>query len=190
MGTRAKVFTDLFNLGHEKVIKTLWQVCNGNVRWQRGSLCFAEQFVRHRKKLLSGRADVHLAAVVKLPGVPYASLHRGPLLNEDFPVDSQASWLPATLCLSSSSACLSDLVSQPRGWASVADAAGDQRGVAVHDYTETSTVAIRKVSVGTLTVAICETLDVRLEIRNRHGLGVSRCDSTLWFAWCCDHHPT
>ena len=61
----------------------------------------------------------------------------------------------------------------------MADAAGDQRGVAVHDCTETSTVAIRKVSVGTLTVAICETLDVRLEIRKRHSLGVSRCDSTL-----------
>ena len=91
MGTRVKVFTDLLNLGHEKVTKTLWQVCNGNVRWQRGSLCFAEQFVRHRKKLLSGGADVCLAAVVKLPGVPYASLHRGPLLDEDFPVDSQAS---------------------------------------------------------------------------------------------------
>ena len=59
MGTRrVKVFTDLFNLGHEKVTKTLWQVCNGNVRWQRGSLCFAEQFFRHSKKLLSGRADV------------------------------------------------------------------------------------------------------------------------------------
>ena len=91
MGTRVKVFTDLLNLGHEKVTKTLWQVCNGNVRWQRGSLCFAEQFVRHRKKLLSDRADVYLAAVVKLPGVPYASLHRGPLLDENFPVDSQAS---------------------------------------------------------------------------------------------------
>ena len=44
-----------------------------------------------RKKLLSGRADVYLAAVVKLPGVPYASLHCGPLLDEDFPMDSQAS---------------------------------------------------------------------------------------------------
>ena len=44
--------------------------------------------------------------------------------------DNTRSWPPATLCLSSS-ACLSDLVSQPRGWASVADAAGDQRGVAV-----------------------------------------------------------
>ena len=50
---RVKVFTDLLNHGHEKVTKTLWQVCNGNVRWQRGSLCFAEQFVRHSKKLLS-----------------------------------------------------------------------------------------------------------------------------------------
>ena len=190
MGTRVKVFTDLLNLGHVKVTKTLWQVCNGNVRWQRGSLCFAEQFVRHSKKLLSGRAGVYLAAVVKLPGVPYASLHRGPLLDEDFPVDSQASWPPATLCLSSSSACLSDFISQPRGWASVADAAGDQRGVVVHDCTETSTVAIHKVSVGTLTVAICETLDVRLEIRDRHSLGISRCDSTLWFAWCCDRHLT
>ena len=59
----------------------------------------------------------------------------------------------------------------------VADAAGDQRGVAVHDCVETSTVAIRKVSVRTLTVAICEMLDVRLEIRKRHSLGVSRCDS-------------
>ena len=38
MGTRVKVFTDLLNLGHGKVTKTLWQVCNGNVRWQRGSL--------------------------------------------------------------------------------------------------------------------------------------------------------
>ena len=45
MGTRVKVITDLLNLGHEKVTKTLWQVCNGNVRWQRGNLCFAEQFV-------------------------------------------------------------------------------------------------------------------------------------------------
>ena len=53
-----------------------------------GSLCFAEQFVRHRKKLLSGRADVYLAAVVKLPGVPYTSLHCGTLLDEDFPADS------------------------------------------------------------------------------------------------------
>ena len=91
MGTRVKVFTVLLNLGHEKVRETLWQVCNGNIRWQRGSLCFAEQFVRHRKKLLSGRADVYLAAVVKLLGFLYASLHRGPLLDEDFPVDSQAS---------------------------------------------------------------------------------------------------
>ena len=91
MGTRVKVFTDLLNLGHEKVTKTLWQVCNGNVRWQRGSLCFAEQFVRHSKKLPSGRADVYLFAVVKLPDVPYASLHCGLLLDEDFPVDSQAS---------------------------------------------------------------------------------------------------
>ena len=32
MGTRVKVFTDLLNLGHEKVTKTLWQVFNGNVR--------------------------------------------------------------------------------------------------------------------------------------------------------------
>ena len=47
------------------------------------------------------------------------------------------------------------------------DAAGDHRGVAVHGCTKTSTVAIHKVSVGTLTVAICETLDVRLEIRKR-----------------------
>ena len=85
MGTRVKVFTDLLNLGHEKVTKTLWQVCNGNVRWQRGSLCFAEQFVRHSKKLFSGRTDVYLAAIVKLPGVPYASLHCGPLLDEEFP---------------------------------------------------------------------------------------------------------
>ena len=61
----------------------------------------------------------------------------------------------------------------------MADAAGDQRGVAVHDCTETRTVVIRKVSVGTLTVAICESLDVRLEIRGRHSLGISRCDSTL-----------
>ena len=38
----------------------------------------------------------------------------------------------------------------------MADAADDQRGVAVYDCTETSTVAIRKVSVGTLTVAICD----------------------------------
>ena len=83
----------MLNLGDEKVTKTLWQVCNGNVRWQRGSLCFAEQFVRHSKKLLSGRANVYLAPVVKLPGVPYASLHRGPLLDEDFPVNSQASKL-------------------------------------------------------------------------------------------------
>ena len=60
----------------------------------------------------------------------------------------------------------------------MADAAGDQRGVAVHDCTETSTAAIHKVSIRTLTVAICEILDVRLEIR-RHSLGVSRCDSTL-----------
>ena len=153
-------------------------------------VCFAVQFVRHRKKLLSGRADVYLAAVMKLPGVPYASLHHGPLLDEDFPVDSQASWPPATFCLLSSSACLSDLVSQPRGWALLADVAGDQRGVAVHDCMETSTVAIRKVSVGTLTLAICETLDVCLEIRKRHSLGVSRCDSMLWFAQCCDHHLT
>jgi len=43
------------------------------------------------KKLLSGSADVYLAAVVKLPGVPYASLHCGPLLEEDFPVGSEAS---------------------------------------------------------------------------------------------------
>ena len=35
----------------------------------------------------------------------------------------------------------------------MADAAGDQRGVTVHDCTETSVVAIRQVSVGTLTVA-------------------------------------
>ena len=48
----------------------------------------AEEFVRHSKKLLSGGADVYLAAVVKLPGVPYASLHHGPLLDEDFPADS------------------------------------------------------------------------------------------------------
>ena len=81
MGTRVKVFTDLLNLGHEKVTKTLWQICNGSVRWQRGCLCFVEQFVRHRKKLLSGRADVYLAAVVKLLGVPYASLHCGWLLE-------------------------------------------------------------------------------------------------------------
>ena len=87
MGIRVKVFTDLLNLGHQKVTRTMWQVCNGNVRWQRGSLCFAEQFVRHRKKLLSGSADVYLAAVVKLPGVPYASLYRGPLLDEDLPAD-------------------------------------------------------------------------------------------------------
>ena len=83
MGTRVKVITDLLNLGHEKVTKTLWQVCNGNVRWQRGSLCSSDT----EKKLLSGSADVYLAAVVKLPGVPYASLHCGPLLDEDFPVD-------------------------------------------------------------------------------------------------------
>jgi len=90
MGTRVKVFTDLLNLGHEKVTKTLWQVCNGNVRWQRGSLlCRAVR--QTQTKLLSGRADVYLAAVVKLPGVPYASLQHGPLLDEDFPVDSQAS---------------------------------------------------------------------------------------------------
>ena len=43
-----------------------WQVCNGNVRWQGGSLCFAEQFFRHSKKLLSGTADVYLAAVVNI----------------------------------------------------------------------------------------------------------------------------
>ena len=61
----------------------------------------------------------------------------------------------------------------------MADAAGDQRVVMVNDCTETSTVAMRKVCVGTLTVAICETLDVRLEIRKRHSLGVSRCNSTL-----------
>ena len=48
-------------------------------------------FALPSKKLLSGRADVYLAAVVKLPGVPYLSLHCGPLLDEDFPVDSQAS---------------------------------------------------------------------------------------------------
>ena len=72
----------------------------------------------------------------------------------------------------------------------MADAAGDQRGVAVHDCTETSTVAIRKVSVGTLTVAICETLDVRPEVRERHSLGVSRCESTPCLAWCCDRYPT
>ena len=91
MRTRFKVFTDPLDFSHEKVTKELWQVCNRNVRWQRGSLCFAEQFARHNKKLLSGKADVYLAAVVKLPGVPYASLHRGTLLDEDFPVDSQAS---------------------------------------------------------------------------------------------------
>ena len=61
----------------------------------------------------------------------------------------------------------------------MADTAVDQRGAAVHDCTETSTVAIHKVSVRTLTVAICESLDVRLEIRKRHSLGVSGCDSTL-----------
>ena len=44
-----------------------------------------------QQKLLSGRADVSLAVVVKLPDVPYASLHCGLLLDEDFPVDSQAS---------------------------------------------------------------------------------------------------
>ena len=84
MGTRVKVFTDLLNLGHEKVTKMLWECL-------RGSHCFADQFVRHRKKLLSGRADVYVAAVAKLPGVLYASLHRGPLLDEDFPVESQVS---------------------------------------------------------------------------------------------------
>ena len=50
-----------------------------------GSLCFAEQFVK--KLLSSGRTDVYLSAVMKLPGVPYASLHRGPHLDEDFTVD-------------------------------------------------------------------------------------------------------
>ena len=72
----------------------------------------------------------------------------------------------------------------------MADAASDQRGVAVHDCTETSIVAIREVSVGTLTVETCETLDVRLEIRQRHSLGVSRCESTPSFAWCYDRHLT
>ena len=56
MGTRVMVFTDPLDLGHEKVTKTLWQICDGNVRWQRDSLCFVEQFVRHGKKLLIGGA--------------------------------------------------------------------------------------------------------------------------------------
>ena len=60
MGTRVKVFTDPLDLDDEKLshknaVAGCW---NGNVRWQRGSLCFAEQFVRHNKKLLSGRANV------------------------------------------------------------------------------------------------------------------------------------
>ena len=41
--------------------------------------------------LVVEQLDVCLAAVVKLPGVLYASLDRGPLLDEDFPVDIQAS---------------------------------------------------------------------------------------------------
>ena len=43
-----------------------------------------------QQKAASGSADVYLAAVVKIPGVPYASLHCGPLLEEDFPVGRQA----------------------------------------------------------------------------------------------------
>ena len=35
-----------------------------------------------------------------------------------------------------------------------------------------------------------ETLGVRLEIRKRHSLGVSRCENTPCLAWCCDRHLT
>ena len=65
-----------------------WQVCNGNVRWQGGSLCFAEQFFRQSKKLLSGTADVYLAAVVNIYTTRHTYLSLSPLTPPPPPTDT------------------------------------------------------------------------------------------------------
>ena len=193
MGTRVKVFMDPLNLGHEKVTKTLWQVCSGNVRWQRGSLCFAEQFVRHRKKLLSGRAARCLSCCCsEASWRPVCISSPWPAPWRRFPC-GQSGELTSSDALPVVVFCVPLWCRQSTtglsvgGWGS---GWPEGRGGPWLHRDQHYKVSVRKVSVGTLTLSICETLGGRLEIRKRHSLDVSRCDSTLWFARCCDRHLT
>jgi len=83
MGTRVMVFTDLLNLGHRSAM--------GMFDGREVVFALPSSSSDTEKICLVVEQMSYLAAIVKLPGVPYASLHRGPLLDEDFPVDSQAS---------------------------------------------------------------------------------------------------
>ena len=89
MGTRVKVFTDLLVLVTKKSQKRCGRSAMG--MFDGREVVFALPSSSSETAKICLVVDVYLAAVMKFPGVPYASLHCSPLLDEDFHVDSQVS---------------------------------------------------------------------------------------------------